>query len=242
LPAKGTKQDASFSAFISHAKADEKKAQAIADGLEARGFKCWTAPRDVRPGRTYSGEIIKGIENARSLILVLSSASNESAFVAREVERAVSKNKPVFPIRVENVLPGPYLELFVSSTQWIDAWSGRLSSHVARLAGLLTEEEGREPAPAIADRSGAKPRRIPRWAWPAGVGAAVLLAGAVVFWQARDPTWLERPKPPNQILTSGLATEGRATQPPPPATGQSTPQSSAGATSRSSITIEAICA
>lgn len=93
-----------ISAFISYAKADQAKAQEIADSLEQRGIKCWIAPRDVRPGRTYGDEIIRGIEGARALILVLSSASNESGFVSREIERAVSKNKPIFTVRIEDVL------------------------------------------------------------------------------------------------------------------------------------------
>ena len=34
--------------------------------------------------------------------------------VRREVERAVSKHKPVFPVRISEVVPSPALELFVS--------------------------------------------------------------------------------------------------------------------------------
>src|SRR3990170_3052156 len=126
-----------YSAFISHAKADEKKAREIAAALEERGFKCWIAPRDVRPGHGYDDEIVRGIEKSRAFILILSKASNGSAFVAREVERAVSKNKPVYAVRVENVQPSPSLELFISGTQWIDAWSGRLAHHTDSLANLL---------------------------------------------------------------------------------------------------------
>ena len=50
--------------------------------------------------------------------------SNGSAFVAREVERAVSKQKPIFVIRLANIEPAPALELFISGTQWIDAFPG----------------------------------------------------------------------------------------------------------------------
>jgi hypothetical protein len=129
-----------YSAFLSHAKTDEKKAREIAAALEERGFKCWIAPRDVRPGHGYGDEILRGIEKSRAFILVLSKASNGSAFVAREVERAVSKGKAVYAIRVENVQPSPSLELFISGTQRIDAWSGRLSSHIDGLANLLRKK------------------------------------------------------------------------------------------------------
>ena len=131
-----------LAAFISYAKQDSEKAQEIADQLEEHGCKYWIAPRDVRPGRAYGDEIIRGIERSRAFILVLSSASNASGFVSREIERAVSKNKPIFTIRVEDVQPAPALELFVSSTQWIDVFKGRLSLQIDRLAQLLGEDEG----------------------------------------------------------------------------------------------------
>lgn len=178
--AQSRQQDPLLSAFISHAKADEKKADAIAKALEARGFKCWIAPRDVKPGRSYGDEIIRGIETTRSFVLVLSKASNDSAFVAREVERAVSKNKPIFPVRIADVQPAPSLELFISGTQWIDAFPGRLSAHVGRLANLLAEEQGRAPT----RETGEEPRRRPKWVLPVGAAATLLLAvgAGIAFW------------------------------------------------------------
>jgi TIR domain len=126
-----------YDAFISYASADKEKAFEICESLESGGSRCWIAPRDVRAGREYANEIVLGIEHSRCLVLVLSEAANQSEFVRREVERAVSKRKPVFPIRIEEVLPSPALELFVSATHWIDAWSGALVKHVERLAQAL---------------------------------------------------------------------------------------------------------
>ena len=166
----------SNAAFISHAKADQKRAQEIAAALEERGLKCWIAPRDVRGGRSYGDEIIKGIEKSRGFVLVLSAASNESAFVAREVERAISKKRPVFTVRIENVEPSPALELFISGTQWIDAFSGRRATPMNRLAALLAEEPEAEPSQAAADEVRPAPRKLPRWALPAGALTALLVA------------------------------------------------------------------
>jgi tetratricopeptide (TPR) repeat protein len=183
--AKRSNEASLFSAFISHAKPDVKKAQAIAAALEERGFKCWIAPRDVRPGRSYGDEIIRGIEKSRSFVLILSEASNDSAFVAREVERAVSKNKPVFPIRIADVAPSPALELFISSTQWIDAFPGeRLSSQIDQLATYLAEEGSEEGVEAIRKPPPPSPRRR-SYAMPAVlvVGGILTLAAGGLLWQ-----------------------------------------------------------
>lgn len=188
MAAKRSKPASLLSAFISHAKADEKKARAIAEGLEFRGFKCWIAPRDVRAGRSYGDEIIRGIESTRSFVLVLSKASNDSAFVAREVERAVSKKKPIFAVRIANVEPAPSLELFISGTQWIDAFAGRVGAHVDRLANLLAEEEGRaEPGKPEPDRP--HPPMLPKWAVPIGAAAVLLVLGAgLALWPGHEQT------------------------------------------------------
>ena len=119
-------------------------------------------------------------------MLVLSAAGNELPFVAREVERAVSKRKAVFPIRVEQVLPAPGLELFVSSTHWIDAWSGKLAPKIDELAALIAEEEaGKRALPRTfpakqsrwTERLASRPVR-------AGLAALGVLLLAIAGWSA----------------------------------------------------------
>ncbi|MGA7456859.1 MAG: TIR domain-containing protein [Methyloceanibacter sp.] len=184
-------------------KADAKKAQEIAASLEERGLKCWIAPRDVTAGRAYGDEIIRGIESAKAFVLVLSKASNGSSFVAREVERAISKQKPIFVIRLANVEPAPALELFISGTQWIDAFPGRLGPHIGRLAKLLGEDEGEvESADGGEGEDDDKPPP-PRWIWPAAAAAAVLVAVGVgaALWPGHGPSPAEVPSIGPAILT-----------------------------------------
>ena len=176
-----------LAAFISYAKPDLKAAQAIATALEERGFTCWIAPRDVRPGRSYGDEIIRGIEKSHAFVLVLSAASNGSAFVAREVERAVSKNKPVFTIRIGDVAPAPALELFIAGTQWIDAFPGdRLSARMDQLAAQLADDDGEEVVKR-GEGQLATPAASPSWRFlkPAALvlGVLLLVAGGALLWQ-----------------------------------------------------------
>ncbi len=85
------------------------------------GIRCWIAPRDVRPGRTWGSEIIRGLDNAKVMIVVLSASSNRSRPVIKEVERAFGKEKVIITVRTEEVVLSQDLEFFLSSDQWLDA-------------------------------------------------------------------------------------------------------------------------
>lgn len=136
----------SYSAFISHASDDAAAARLVCEVLESQGLTCWMAPRDVRLGRDYPTEIIRGIEFSTCLVLLLSASANESEFVSREVERAVGRGKPIYPMRIEEVWPGRKLELFVGQLQWMDAWVGELENHARRLAEQLGDVRPERPA------------------------------------------------------------------------------------------------
>ena len=108
--------------FVSYASADRDAAFRIVGFLEGQGIHCWVAPRDVAPGVEYGHAIINAIEQCKALVLVLSDQSNDSQFVRKEVERAVSKTKVVLPVRIREVTPSGSLEFYISSAQWVDAW------------------------------------------------------------------------------------------------------------------------
>lgn len=134
-------------AFISHASADRDLAEKISEMLEARGIECWIAPRDLVPGRDYGEEIIRGIEETSATILILSENANSSTFVKKEIERAVSKSKPVFPVRIRQVMPSPGLELFISSAHWVDAWQPPMDVKMDQLANSIRPLIGMQPQP-----------------------------------------------------------------------------------------------
>jgi hypothetical protein len=178
-------------AFVSHAKTDAKTAQDIAAALESRGVACWIAPRDVEPGRNFGDEIIRGIEACPAFILVLSSASNGSDFVAKELATAVGKKKTVIPIRIEEVQPGPALALFIAGTHWIDAFGGKLGAEADRLASLLL---GRSKSTAPAPQP-PQPIARPRWGRRAAMAmaAAAALTALIVGWPFGQSTVSNEP-------------------------------------------------
>lgn len=107
--------------FISYASQDKDTAEAICEYLEKNNKKCWIAPRDIRPGKEYGEEIIKGIEQSDVLVLIYSYYSNQSQHVLREVERAVSKNIPIISYNLDDTVLSKSLEYFLLATQRLDA-------------------------------------------------------------------------------------------------------------------------
>lgn len=136
------------SVFISYpAKAHTEEVFAVCAFLERQGIGCWIAPRDVRAGQDYGSQIIDGIENCVALVLILSEQSNSSRYVRNEVERAYSKNKVIFTVRLQDIKPAKALELFISHSQWVDAWGQPLEQclgeMVSAIRGLSSQQAER---------------------------------------------------------------------------------------------------
>lgn len=190
--------------FISYASPDVERAFEVCEQLEALGHTCWIAPRNIRAGHDYGEEIIRGIEQARCFVLILSSAANESIYVKREVERAVAKAKNVFPLRIEDVSPSPALELHLASLHYLDASRGVLRDHVIMLANHLTDRLNESyPLTPI--------NHPPVW-WrkpstlAAGSAAAVIL---LIWWlyplllkSSPMPPTVQPSRPPNAVDTA----------------------------------------
>ncbi len=119
--------------FVSYSKADQACAFELVERLESQGVRCWIAPRDITPAADWAAEIIDAIAAARLMVLVFSSASNESPQVRREIERAVHKQVNILPFRIEDVMPCKSLEYFLSSQHWLDAFPPPREPHYARL-------------------------------------------------------------------------------------------------------------
>ena len=125
--------------FICYSHHDVGFAHSTCRALESAGIRCWMAPRDISPSKDWAEEIIDAISSAAIMVLVLSSSSNDSAQVRREVERAVSKSVPVLPLRVEDVLLSKSLEYFISTQQWLDAFTPPFEAHLESLRVCVLE-------------------------------------------------------------------------------------------------------
>jgi hypothetical protein len=131
--------------FISHSSQDKIVADAITAALEQADIRCWIAPRDIRPGDSWGGAIVTGIEESRVMVVIFSAKSNDSKQVMREVERAVQNDVVVVPFRIEDVKPTKDMEYFLSSTHWLDAMSPEMDAHLQELTKTVSNILEREP-------------------------------------------------------------------------------------------------
>jgi hypothetical protein len=164
--------------FISHASENHAQAEAIARQLERNNIRAWISPRDIRAGQDWATEILLGIEQCTAMILLLTMEANNSVFVKREVERAISKQKPVIPVRIENVMPSPGLELFVSGSHWIDASESSIEAKLDELLGALSAIGLGKSPPNTPPPPDKKPPRY----FLKTVGIATLIVTLVAAW------------------------------------------------------------
>jgi len=123
--------------FVSYSNKDKPVADAVVASLESKGIRCWFAPRDVTPGTSWGQAIVRAIEASRIMVIILSTNSNQSRQVVREVERAVAVDVIIIPFRIENITPTGAMSYFLSSEHWLDALTPPLEKHIEKLGSTI---------------------------------------------------------------------------------------------------------
>ncbi len=155
--------------FISYSHEDRTVANAVVGTLESHGIRCWIAPRDILPGSDWGAAIIDAIKEAKAMVLIFSSHSNDSDQIKREVERTVHQGIAVIPFRIEDVLPSKTLEYFISTQHWLDALTPPLEDHLAHLAEtirVLLAKKGEKEKPQAVEIAAPAVEKPPEAATP----------------------------------------------------------------------------
>jgi hypothetical protein len=178
--------------FISHSGQDKEVAATICAALEAAAIPCWVAPRDVRAGKSFPGEITRAIQQSKVMLLIFSRHSNGSEQVLREVQLAADCHLPIVRLRIEDVTLSDDLRYYLSTPHWLDALSAPLSKHIPALVTAIREllmpaapESGAAPSATTAARD---KKFFTKWTAFA-FGTALFLLAALAL-----ATWAWRPK------------------------------------------------
>jgi hypothetical protein len=110
--------------FVCFSSKDRVAAEALYDGLNQKGIRCWIATRDVPFGTNYQEQIVRAIGHCKILLLVFTEHSNESIEVPRELSLASQFRKSILPLKLDHTVPSFAMQYILATSQWLD-WSGK---------------------------------------------------------------------------------------------------------------------
>jgi TolB-like protein len=123
----------------------------------------------------------------------MSGSAVDSAHVAREVERAASKRKPIIPFRIDTAVLNPELEYFLSNSQWIDVPKLGMPAALARLKEAVGQGSAASVQAVAASKTTSRAKtRIAIAATAVVVALGLAVALGLYFWSskhvAQDPS------------------------------------------------------
>ena len=127
----------SHDVFISHSSLDKLAADAVCHGLEAKGIRCWIAPRDQVAGRAYGQQITSAIETAQVMVLIFSDNVNNSQAVLNEINIAAGANVTIVPFRLAKVDFNPELHFYLGRMHWLDAFPQPVDAYIDTLSETI---------------------------------------------------------------------------------------------------------
>jgi hypothetical protein len=146
----------SHDVFISFAFRDEQAATKVCHYLRNGGVDCFWC-KDLAPGARYVHELGKAIRESKALLVVLSSAADNSDSLVNEVTIAHNNRIPRIPVRIENVLP-VNLEYVLANSLFFDAFPPPLEQYLPRLLDAIRRHLGQQDQD---DRPAQRSQRAP---------------------------------------------------------------------------------
>jgi hypothetical protein len=213
--------------FISHSAQDKKVAETICAALEESGIRCWVAPRDVRPGHSFPGEITRAIQQSKVMLMIFSRHSNSSEQVLREVQLAVDSHVPIVRLRIEDIPLSDDLRYYLSAPHWLDALTHPISKHippvVAAIRELLGPSSAANETPAAASQTPPAEVVMKQSAFSTGqeppVKRGPILIGAIILVIGLGlALWMWRSQKKTEVVTSVTPTPQQTASPAPSAT------------------------
>lgn len=97
-----------WAAFISYSKRDRALARKLHAALETGGLRTWRDAENLQIGALLTENIKSAIADASCVVVLLTERANQSAWVRKEVEFAVSLEKPIFLVSIRGEAPAEW--------------------------------------------------------------------------------------------------------------------------------------
>lgn len=164
-----------YDVFISYCSKNQKQADRIHKALTAQGYVCWYAPSDLYGTEDFVRVIPPAIKESKAFLLLLSTESQDSKWVYRELRMADEQDKPIFTFFLENfTLNETFSFLLQSNHHYLPAMS--LEDQISHLLTDLPKVLDSVPVPPPPPR-----KKIPL-GLILGCAAGILAILAAVFF------------------------------------------------------------
>jgi hypothetical protein len=193
--------------FISYARSDRARAQALARALEQQGYFVWWDPK-IPPGKTFDQVIEEALDSARCVVVLWSTESVESDWVKEEAAEGKRRNI-LIPVLIDDVtIPLGFKRIQAANlTDW---QADTTHSGFTNLLQAVSEIAGPPPAKKL-ERKAKKERRRKEHPEPPNrrhilviarlIGVALILLVGVLWYTQRQ----EAPsRPARQVGRDGM--------------------------------------
>ncbi len=124
--------------FISYSTKNQQLADFVKDMVVRKGMRYWMAPYCIPAGAKYAYAINDAIENCSCFLLLLTQESQSSEFVEREVERAISYQKPVIPIQFGEFYLNSGFRFYIGNSQIIRITKqNEMTPEIEKIMGVI---------------------------------------------------------------------------------------------------------
>lgn len=133
--------------FISYSSRDYETAHTIRKVLENNSIECWMAPESISMGSDYACEIPDAIEKCSAFLLVLSRCAQESNWVPKELDVAITCNKIIIPFQIDDEMLTKPFNFRLTNVQRIEAFHNleqaydQLLGRIGLQAGLIRSDK-----------------------------------------------------------------------------------------------------
>ena len=107
--------------FISYKSEQKEIALRIKRIIEENGISCWMAPESIL-GSNYASEIYNAVGGCKAFVLVLSSISQNSSHIKKEIDIAINKDKLILPFMIEDFSFAPDIAYYLTNVQLLSAF------------------------------------------------------------------------------------------------------------------------
>ncbi len=104
-------------AFISYSSKNQTSANAMRELFNKHNIDTWMAPYDIPAGSEYAEVLYDALTGCSCLVLMLTDVSQNSQWVKKEVNIAITNGKTVVPVKLEDIELNSSMKLYLNDQQ-----------------------------------------------------------------------------------------------------------------------------